>query len=378
MYVARDPCSPTAVPRKVSYLAWPKLKKSRALSGANMFKRDRFGASQKPTCIRTLPPLPQEVLLCLVRMLIRRLCLQQRPRISLSCILRQSPVFHNVKTSPHTLSTWYQRAMSSSAAPEMNAEVLRQREITAAARGPTHPKQFHQIEDSLAHPELKTDTRWGFVIVRAVYGPASDAGWTKILDILRESVWYTLTVEGQDELLSRHEITTIEDEATLAGADSYAVRSAFRAWVADDLPQRLNDDALEHYGGLTQVRNTLRSNAGHNDKANPVGVMPPRWKYCVFVDEDSLRSLQPELDDEEQDPALKILTTDWTAEEEGAPTEEFTRDWDGGETDDGFEYVGWMYIDMSDYAGVYTTLIDAFGWEELYERPYKSYVDDTR
>jgi hypothetical protein len=315
-------------------------------------------------------------------MLIRRLCLQQRPQISLSCILRQTPVFHNFKTGPHTLSAWYQRAMSSPAASETNAEVLARLQEMIANQDPTFPKEFHQIEDSLAHPELKPDTKWGFVIVRAVYGPSSDAGWAQLLDIFRIGVSRALTDEGQEELLSRHEITTIEDEATLAGAGakSYAARRAFRAWVADDLPQRVNDDCLEHYGGLTQARDKLRSNVGHDDAANLAAAMPPRWKYCIFVDEDCLRSLKPEEDPEWQDPALKILTTDFTAEEEeeGAPTEEFTRDWDGGETDDDWEDVGWMYIDTMDYAGVYVTLNAAAGWEEMYERPYKGYVDDTR
>jgi hypothetical protein len=40
-----------------------------------------------------------------------------------------------------------------------------------------------------------------------------------------------------------------------------------------------------------------------------------------------------------QDPALKILTTYWEPQEEGEPTEESTRDWNGGETDDGAEEV---------------------------------------
>jgi hypothetical protein len=268
--------------------------------------------------------------------------------------------------------------MSSPAASETNAEVLARLQEIIANRDPTFPKQFHEIDEEVARYELKPDTKWGFVVVRAVYGPSSDAGWAQILDILRTSVSFTLTEEGQEEALSRHEITTIEDEATLAGADSYAVRRAFRAWVADDLPQRLNDDALERYGGFTQARDKLLSNAGHNDEGNPVGAMTSRWKYCIFVDEDCLRSLQPELDDEDQDPALKILTTDWPYEEEGPPTEEFTRDWDGGETDDDGEDVGWMYIDMSDYCAMYCSLMTGFGWMELYERPYKSYVDDTR
>jgi hypothetical protein len=57
-----------------------------------------------------------------------------------------------------------------------------------------------------------------------------------------------------------------------------------------------------------------------------------------------------------KDPALNILPTDWELEEVEVSMEEFTRDWDGGETDDGAEHVGWMYMDMTDYVAVYDRL----------------------
>lgn len=259
------------------------------------------------------------------------------------------------------------------------AEVLRQLQERMALRGP-RPKQYNHTEHSLAHPELRPDTKWGFVIVRAIYGPSSDALWAQWLELFRTNVSETLRLEDQLELLPRHEITIIEDEATLAGADSYTARRAFRAWVAADLPQRLRDECLEEFGGLTQVRAKLLSNDEYNapNKIHPTSTVPPRWQYCIFVDQDCLRSVEkgPE-DPDMQDPALKILTTYWEPEEEGEPTEEFTRDWDGGETDDGGEEVGWMYMDMTDYVAVYDRLNDTFAWHEYYERPYKSYVEDT-
>ncbi|KAF2131241.1 hypothetical protein P153DRAFT_394602 [Dothidotthia symphoricarpi CBS 119687] len=260
------------------------------------------------------------------------------------------------------------------------AEVLRRLQEDMALRRPRSPKQYHCTEDSLAHSDLRPNTQWGFVIVRAVYGPSSDAPWAQLLELFRANVSETLRLEHHLELLPRHEITIIEDEATLAGADSYAARRAFRAWVAADLPQRLRDDCLEELGGLTRVRDKLLSNDAHSARntTHPASIVPPRWEYCLFVDQDCLRSVEKGPEDPDlKDPALKILTTDWELEEVEVPTEEFTRDWDGGETDNGAEEVGWMYMDMTDYVAVYDRLISIFAWHEYYERPYKSYVEDS-
>ena len=272
--------------------------------------------------------------------------------------------------------------MSSPAASETNSELLRRCQEFLAQREP-RPKEYHEIEDKLAFLPLRPDTKWGFVIVRAVYGPSSDAPWAQMLELLRAEISESLTEADHLELLSRHEMTIIEDEATLAGADSssaaaYAARRAFRAWVADDLPQQLSDDYLEKLGGLAQVREQLLSNTKHHAN-HPLGIMPPRWRYCIFVDQDCLRSLEggPE-EPELKDPALKILNADWDGEEAEVPNEEFTQAWDGGETNDDYEDVGRMWMDMTDYAAKYTQLTSAFGWEEYYERPQKDYLEATR
>jgi hypothetical protein len=102
-----------------------------------------------------------------------------------------------------------------------------QEPIAQQERG--YPKQFHQIEDQLACSLILPDTNWGFVIVRAIYGPSSDVAWAQMLELLRDTVSEELTEADQLELLSRHEITIIEDEAKLAGADSFAARRAFLA-----------------------------------------------------------------------------------------------------------------------------------------------------
>jgi hypothetical protein len=267
--------------------------------------------------------------------------------------------------------------MSSAAALE-NAELLRQWKESLAL-DPLGQKEYDRTADSLAHSELKPDhTKWGFVIVRCVYGPASETPWAMMLELLRAHVEESLSLQDQVELLPHHEITTVEDEATLGGADSYAARRAFRAWVAADLPPRLHADRLKEYGGLAQARAKLLSNDAHASTNHPAAVMPPRWQYCIFIDQDCLRSLEKgPVEPELKEPALKILTTDWKWDGEESPTEEFvTMNWDGGQTDEEGEEVGWMYMDMLEYVDVYERLLSSvFAWHEYYERPYKGYVD---
>jgi hypothetical protein len=56
--------------------------------------------------------------------------------------------------------------MSSAAALE-NAEVVRKLQELARPE-PSYPKQYQDIEDSLAHPYLRPETKRGLVVVRAV------------------------------------------------------------------------------------------------------------------------------------------------------------------------------------------------------------------
>jgi hypothetical protein len=269
-----------------------------------------------------------------------------------------------------------QGAMPSAALHEA-VETLKKLKEELARMPPKHRKEYHDIDASLTNPAMQPNAPWGFVIVRTVYDASSDAPWAQLLELLRSNVERTLELEDQTYLLPHHELTVIEDKATLAGADSYAVRRAFRAWVAEDLPSRLDDEELEECGGTVEVRLKLLSNEAHYapNTAHPVRLVPPRWQFCLFVDEDCVRSLNASIGPSYPDPALKILTTDWGQDRADSATEVFTTDWDGGETDNDCEDVGWMYMAMSDYVPFYARLVTPFNWHEYYQRPYKGYVD---
>jgi hypothetical protein len=232
-------------------------------------------------------------------------------------------------------------------------------------------KEYDDIEHSLNGSHIQPGTPWGFVVIRTAYGAASDAPWARMLECLRSYVADTLVLGDQTDLIPRHELTVIEDEA-LAGADSHTVRNVFRAWVTEDLTLRLCD--TEKYGGSAQVRAKLASTDAHFPD-HPVACLPPRWIFCLFVDEDCLRSLE-----NPSSECVKILTTNWVGEEgeDGEDMDPITvtwdHEWDGGETNSDQEDVGWMYMDVTSYVPYYSHLTNSFFWDTIYSRPYKRYI----
>ncbi|KAF2703705.1 hypothetical protein K504DRAFT_463429 [Pleomassaria siparia CBS 279.74] len=227
-------------------------------------------------------------------------------------------------------------------------------------------KEYHNIDESLNHYDMRPNSPWGFLVFRTVYGVDSDAPWARMLQHLHSNVANTMSYSNRIDLIPRHYLTVIEDEETLAGADAHTVRHAFRAWVADDLTPRFRNP--ERYGGSAQIRSKLLSNDAHDEK-HPVSTLPPRWNFCLFVDDACLRSLDESI--RFGASVIKILTTDWPEDRVAAVAE----GWEDGETDEEWEDVGWMYISVYEYVDVYNRLDDAFRWHDFYERPYKGYVD---
>jgi hypothetical protein len=261
----------------------------------------------------------------------------------------------DIKPSPDTLET---------------AEFIKNFREKWALSHPEFPttKEYDDIKHSLTSSHIQPGAPWGFVVIRTAYGAASDAPWARMLKCLRSHVANTLVLEDQTDLLPHHELTVIEDEA-LAGADSHTVRHVFRAWVAEDLTSRLCD--TEKYDGSAQVRAKLASTDAHFSD-HPVTCLSPRWIFCLFVDEDCLRSLEKSTFE-----CVKILTTNWVreeGEEEDPITVAWDHEWDGGETNNDQEDVGWMYMDVTSYVPYYSHLTNSSSWDTIYSRPYKSYI----
>ncbi|CAI6301158.1 unnamed protein product [Periconia digitata] len=105
------------------------------------------------------------------------------------------------------------------------------------------------------------------------------------------------------------------------------------------------------------------------DPHHPAITMPTRWQFCLFVDDNCLRSLDhPDLI---MGPYVKILTTDW----KGDRTTTTAEGWEDGETDNEHEDVGWMYMEAIDCIEMYRNLIDPSSWTDpYYSRPYKGFI----
>lgn len=110
---------------------------------------------------------------------------------------------------------------------------------------------------------LKPDAPWGLVVYRAVYGKDSEEPWKQMLGLLRDTV--TKTPHQSSSFIRpvqsdpQFEPTVMEDEQRFAGADSHTIREAFQEWVADDLPSRVLNPAIE--GGVNNIRAMIKSTA---------------------------------------------------------------------------------------------------------------------
>lgn len=107
----------------------------------------------------------------------------------------------------------------------------------AEAKSRRERKELDVIVEGLCDKALRLGALWGFVVFCTVYGPQSDAPFARIIKKLRDKE-ELLSDYSQPYLWPRYELTLIEVENTLQGADSQTVRNAFRTWVANDLTPR--------------------------------------------------------------------------------------------------------------------------------------------
>ena len=220
---------------------------------------------------------------------------------------------------------------------------------------------------------VKPDSPWGFLVYRAVYGKESDEPFQRMLSLLRKSVtdpkyhrmsnlFMPIKVDPD------YELTVIEDEQKFAGADTHTIRDAFREWVADDLPPRVRH--LQFAGGIDNIRALIKNGWHDSDEyvpdepIHPSLLAPPRWGFCLLVDDFCLRSLNRTTDHPDR-PMVKLVNLLYSR----GRCENIA----DGETDEPEEDVGWMYMYASDFESCYATLHDPAEWdnEVYYCRPSK-------
>jgi hypothetical protein len=250
-------------------------------------------------------------------------------------------------------------------------------------RPPTDIKEameasYHNISEEFesSHPWLyvKPGAPCGFVVYRAVYGKESDELFKRLLDLLQDTVSEFLLPNDLRKPVksdSHFELTVMEDEGRFADADSHTIRAAFREWVADDLPPRVRYPDRE--GGIDHIKAMMRSTIRepheyimNEEPLHPWWEAPPRWCFCLLVDDICLRSLNRP---DGHGAVVKIVNLRYHK----GRCESIEEGWEDGETDDLSEDVGWMYVDAYSHKAWYNVLSDSSNWDDevWYWRPEK-------
>jgi hypothetical protein len=238
----------------------------------------------------------------------------------------------------------------------------------------SHHSISKELESFHPWPYVKPDALWGFVVYRAVYGKDSDEPFKRLLGLLQDTVSEFLPPNNLKKHVksdSHFELTVMEDEERFASADSHTIREAFREWVADDLPPRVRYPDRE--GGIDHVRAMIRSTIRepheyimNEEPLHPWWEAPPRWCFCLLVDDICLRSLNRP---DGHGAVLKIVNLRFHK----GRCESIAEGWEDGETDDPSEDVGWMYAGAYNHKAWYDVLSDPSSWDDevWYWRPEK-------
>ncbi|RBQ72999.1 hypothetical protein FVER14953_07909 [Fusarium verticillioides] len=184
--------------------------------------------------------------------------------------------------------------------------------------------------------------RWDFVIFRSVYTEKSQTQWESYIEFLKATVEDKLKHLELWTLLELHlEWIIMEDCETLNNASKDQVRDQFCQWASE--------------------RSVERDGAGAED---PLAVLLPRYRYCIYVDQKCLDTVDQyaawvEVGAEGHERVVACVVLDGKCEPGG-------RGRNGYPSIEGCtkEYTGWIYTDVEGIAGLYDTLFH----EELEEQ----------
>jgi hypothetical protein len=208
------------------------------------------------------------------------------------------------------------------------------------------------------HNILKPDAPRGLVVYRASYN--DDTAWHCLLSVLRRHIESSLAeYQAQPGILERHELVVMDDQSKFEGAGPEKIREHFHSWAVDELQRNWRADREP----ATKYETT--GAAGSTDYLHDAG---SRYNFCLLVDDICLESIKMM-----SSPVLKLNKRDWAPDSEEDEAEEDEEDekfeWEGGETNNDHEDVGWMYVEISDYFEVQDQLQQDDFWPELYLRP---------
>ncbi|KAK1752212.1 hypothetical protein QBC47DRAFT_416688 [Echria macrotheca] len=184
---------------------------------------------------------------------------------------------------------------------------------SSSANTPPSPQSATKnILDTLHH---FGHSKWGFVIYRTTYTPASDTAWARFTQLVTaQSNAEMSDPQVPAEVAAACEWTFVSDPETLDGASRDDLRRRFRAWAADA-------EISENPGGVARDRYGFRAQ---------------RYVYFVLVDEEVLRSIG----DGDGGGGLEGGWVKFVRCEEGEEEVGETE----GEEGEGEEEEGWMHI----------------------------------
>lgn len=138
------------------------------------------------------------------------------------------------------------------------------------------------IRDDLA--VLPTD-KWGWVIYRCSYSDADNETWAQFRSRVEASSREDIAQSDAPEIAQSLEWTWVENQATLDGASTAALRKQFRAWTADQVAQQPG-----------------------NYEPSEVS----RFRYFIKIDKEVLQNLAGFLEKGwSRDAFVKIVDADW-------------------------------------------------------------------
>jgi hypothetical protein len=198
---------------------------------------------------------------------------------------------------------------------------------------------------------LQTDGHqsWGFVIYRCTY--ESDDNWDSFMERLKCGARKTLEFYNGLDLLDSFKFTVLSDREQFDGASTSAIRDHFKQWCST----------------------AIREEQGLEPTFGPWGTQAQRYRYCVFVDDESMESF---LEEEsapdakgvtwEPDRFVTLIKKDWEPGDEEAEKGRNLDPIEGCILED----VGWMMVEPEGVlVGIYDRLRDWNNWHVEYRRP---------
>ncbi|KAH6634679.1 hypothetical protein B0J18DRAFT_416893 [Chaetomium sp. MPI-SDFR-AT-0129] len=237
-------------------------------------------------------------------------------------------------------------------------DALREAYADELLRGMAASEPLDNLERALACPLLAPGAPWGLAVYRVAYsgGEGADEAWRRMVELIRDSVREDLDMRGRLDLWPRHRLVVVDDRDRFDGASPDRVREDFVKWAREEFRRNQREEpVMEDEMARLYPTGPLEEWAG------------TRYNFCLVVDDICLESLE-----HMSDPVVKLVRKDWAPYEPELGEDEDYGDnpgWEGGVSNNEFEDVGWMYMNLSDYVDIQNSLDDPHDWEDDYVRP---------